>query len=139
MSTLSLEVKSAWRPLPYKDVERLVLLVALSGIFAIFARAAAERRSEIAIRTALGASRGQIRGILLGRAAWVTGLGLLIGLGATVAVTRGLRSLLFGVGPHDLPTLAGAAAVVAVASLLAAYLPAYRASRLEPWDLLRTQ
>lgn len=127
------------RLVPALGFAAVALLVALSGIFALFARAAAERRSEIAVRMALGASRGQIRGILLGRAAWVTGLGLLIGLGATVAVTRGLRSLLFGVGPHDLPTLAGAAALVAGASLLAAYLPAHRASRLEPWDLLRTE
>lgn len=127
------------RLVPALGFAAVALLVALSGIFALFARAAAERRREIAIRMAVGASRGQIRGLLLGRAAWVTGAGLLVGLGAAVAVTRGLRTLLFGVGPNDLPTLAAAVAVVAAAALLAAYLPAHRASRVEPWDWLRTE
>jgi putative ABC transport system permease protein len=127
------------RVLPALGFAAVALAVALTGIFALFARAAAERRREFAIRMALGAPPARVRRMMLRRAALLMALGILAGLAGTVAVASGLRGLLFGVGPHDPVTLAGVVLFVAAASLLSAWVPARRASRVEPLELLRTE
>lgn len=127
------------RVLPALGFAAVALAVALTGVFALFARAAAERRRELAIRIALGASRSRILGMVLQRAALLTGAGIVAGLAGTLMITSGLRSLLFGVGPHDPLTLAGVVLLVGAASLLAAWVPARRAARVEPLELLRTE
>jgi putative ABC transport system permease protein len=127
------------RVLPALGFAAVALAVALTGIFALFARAAAERRREFAIRIALGAPPARVQTMVLQRAAVLTGLGIVTGLAGTVMVASGLRSLLFGVGPHDPLTLAGVVLFVAVASVLSAWVPARRAARAEPLELLRAE
>lgn len=127
------------RVVPALGFAAVALGVALTGIFALLSRAAAERRRELAVRLALGASKSGIQGLMLGRAGVLTCAGLGAGLAGTMAVTRGLRSLLFGVGPHDPLTLAAVVLFVAAASFLAAWLPARRAARVEPLELLRSE
>jgi len=127
------------RLVPALGFAAVALSVALTGIFALLSRAAAERRREFAIRLALGATASTLRGMILRRAGLLTGAGLLAGLAGSIAVTRGLRSLLFGVGPHDPPTFAAVGLLVAATSFLAAYLPARRAAKAEPLELLRSE
>ncbi|RPH57030.1 FtsX-like permease family protein, partial [bacterium] len=125
------------RVLPALGFAAVALAVALTGVFALFARAAAERRREFAIRLALGAPPSRVLTLILRRAALLTGLGIVTGLAGTVLVASGLRSLLFGVGPYDPLTLAGVVLFVAAASVLSAWVPARRAARVEPLELLR--
>jgi putative ABC transport system permease protein len=127
------------RVLPALGFAAVALSVALIGIFALFARAAAERRREFAIRIALGAPPARVQTMVLQRAALLTGLGIVTGLAGTVMVASGLRNLLFGVGPHDPLTLAGVVLFVAAASVLAAWVPARWAARAEPAELLRAE
>lgn len=127
------------RVLPALGFAAVAFAVALTGLFALLARAAAERRREFALRIALGASRSHVLGRILVRALALTGAGIAVGLLGTFAVATGLRSLLFGVGPQDPPTLAAVTLVVGVAALLAAWLPAWRAAQVVPWKLLRTE
>jgi putative ABC transport system permease protein len=127
------------RVVPALGFAAVALGVALTGIFALLSRAAAERRREVAIRLALGASPSSIRRMVLRRAALLTGAGLAAGLAGSAAVTRGLQSLLFGVGPHDPLTFAAVVLLVSTASFLAVYLPARRAAAVEPLELLRSE
>ena len=115
----------------------VALTVALGGILALFLRAVSERRREIAIRLALGASGERVTGLIMSRAVALIGIGAVLGLAGSLGLSRGLRGLLFGVAPHDPATLAGAVVLVCVAALVAAYLPASRAARVEPAELLR--
>jgi ABC-type antimicrobial peptide transport system permease subunit len=86
---------------------------------------------------ALGASRGNVLGLILGQGARVAVLGLGIGLVIALAVTRVLRSLLLDVSPTDLPTLGGVSAILALVAILASLIPAYRASRIDPIKAIR--
>ncbi len=95
------------------------------------------RRREIGVRLALGAaSRDVLRGVL-GEGLTVTALGLGLGLVTAAFVTRGARGMLFGIGPADPPTYAAVAALLTATALLASALPALRASRTDPTDVLR--
>jgi hypothetical protein len=125
------------RAIPAVGFAAVALAVALTGVAALFLRAAAERRHEVAVRIALGASDGRIVGMMLRGALVVTGAGLVAGLAAAALFTAGLRGLLFGIGPHDPATLAAVVLVVAAACLLAAWLPARRAAKVQPAELLR--
>jgi len=98
-----------------------------------------QRTREIAIRVALGATPAGIRAGVLREALLLLGAGGCLGLGITLAVTRLLRSLLFGVSPNDPLTLACGVGVLAGVALLAAYLPARRASRIDPAHALRAE
>ncbi len=125
------------RVIPALGFAAVALAVAVTGIFALFSRAVAERRRELAVRMALGATRSRVTAQVMRQAAVLTALGLVLGLAGSFWAANGLRSLLFGVGPSDAVTLAGSVVVVAVASLAAVWLPAQRAARVEPWELLR--
>lgn len=127
------------RAVPAAGFAAVALAVALTGVFALLSRSVAERRRELAVRIALGASQGGILGLVLRRAAALTGAGLIFGLAGSLAVARGLDSLLYGVGSRDPLTLGAVALTVAVAGLLAAWIPARRAARVEPLELLRTE
>ena len=117
----------------------VALAVAVGGIFALFLHGVAERRREIAIRLALGASGGRVTGLMLRRGLALTGAGAALGVAGSLVLARGLSSLLWGVAPHDPATLAGAVLLVSAASLLAAWLPARRAAGVEPAGLLRAE
>jgi putative ABC transport system permease protein len=111
-------------------------LVAL-GVYSVIAYTVSRRTHDIGIRLALGATRGDVlRMVLLGGLRLV-GIGIAIGVLASLGVTRVLSSQLFGVAPHDAATLLSVAAVVVAAGLLACYLPARRAMRVDPMVALR--
>ncbi len=97
----------------------------------------ARRTSEIGVRMALGAQRRDVLRLVLADALLVTGIGAAVGLAAAVAATRVLSTLLFGLTPRDPATLAGSAAVLLIAGTLAACVPAWRASRVDPMTALR--
>jgi putative ABC transport system permease protein len=115
----------------------LALLLAGIGLYGVTSYAVGRQRTEIAVRMALGAeARGVVR-LVLGRALRLASLGLLIGAAVSLWLSRFVSSLLFGLEPRDLPTLVAAALVLAGICVLAAGLPARRASRIEPAEVLR--
>jgi predicted permease len=115
----------------------LALTLALVGIFGVISNAVTQRTREIGIRSALGADRRQVLGLVLGRAGRLTGWGLGLGLLAALGLSRGIRGLLFGVGPTDPVTFAGIAGLAAATALVASYIPARRALRIDPVVALR--
>jgi putative ABC transport system permease protein len=115
----------------------LAFAVALVGLAGGLARVVSERRYELAIRAALGATPSRAVRMVMTEGAALAGAGLVIGIAASLAAGRALASMLHGVGPHDPLTLAGVAGFVAVMTLGACYLPARRASRVTPLELLR--
>jgi putative ABC transport system permease protein len=117
----------------------LALLLALVGLYGVMAYSVARRTHEMGIRVALGASAGEIRRMVLGQSARLVGSGLAIGTVAAVFLTRLLSAKLYGVGAGDPRTLAGVAAMLASAGLLASYLPARRATRVDPMQALREE
>ncbi len=125
------------RVLPAAGFAALALAVAMVGLFGALARAVAERRHELAIRAAVGASPGRLVRLVLRSALAVTGAGLAAGLLAAAATGRGLASLLYGVGPYDPAAFAAAAVAVVLAALAATAIPARRAARLDPMAVLR--
>jgi putative ABC transport system permease protein len=113
-----------------------MLLVAI-GVYSVIAYTVARQTHEIGIRMALGAERGDVLRMVIGMGSRLVGLGLLIGLGASLAATRVLSSQLFGVAPHDPVTLGIVMAVVAAAGAAACLIPARRATRVDPMVALR--
>ncbi len=115
----------------------LALLLAGIGLYGVTSYAVSRQRTEIAVRMALGAeARGVVR-LVLARALRLAGMGLLVGTAVSLWVSRFVGSLLFGLEPRDLPTLVAAAAALAGICVLAAGLPARRASRIDPAQVLR--
>jgi putative ABC transport system permease protein len=96
-----------------------------------------QRTQEIGIRLALGAQRGEIMGMVIGQGMWLAGFGAGIGLAASLAISRLLRNQLFHVGPFDPLTFAATALVLLAAALAACYIPARRATRVDPIHALR--
>jgi len=127
------------RVVPALGFAAVALTVALVGVFALLSRVAAEGRREFAIRMALGASRGRVLRIMLGRAAVMTAVGTGMGLLGNAAVAGGVRGLLYGIAPHDPLTSFAVISFVCAAAIGAAVLPARHASRVDPLDLLRTE
>jgi putative ABC transport system permease protein len=115
----------------------LALVLSSIGIFSVMAYSVAQRTRELGVRMALGASRGRILQLVLVHGFRLTVIGLVIGLAATFAFTKYVSSMLFSVRAYDPFTLAGMAIVVIVVSLLACYIPARRATRLDPIVVLR--
>jgi len=115
------------------------LLLAAVGIYGVLAYSVTERTREIGVRVALGADPGRILALVLGSGMRVVLLGALVGIGGAMALTGLLKSLLFGVQAHDAATFAVVPVVLIAVALLAAYLPARRASRLAPMDALRAE
>ena len=126
------------RALPAAGFAFLALAVAMVGLFGALARAVVERRQELAIRAAVGASPGRLVRLVLRNAVAITGLGLAVGLPVAVATGRGLATLLYGVSPYDPATAGAVAAVVVLAALAASVIPARRAARVDPMVVLRT-
>jgi predicted permease len=117
----------------------LGLTLAAVGIFSVLSLTVSRRTREIGIRMAMGARRGRIARMVVGRALGMVGLGLVLGLAASFAVTGLVRSLLYGVEPTDPLSIVAGAAVLVAAALLAAYLPALRATAVEPVTALRCE
>jgi predicted permease len=117
----------------------LALVLASVGLYGVIAYAVQRRTQEIGIRIALGASRIQVTGLLLSDIAHLLAIGLIVGLAGTLALGNWVRSLLFGITPHDPAMLAAAAAILTAVAFAAGYLPARRASRLHPIEALRQE
>jgi putative ABC transport system permease protein len=113
------------------------LLLAGIGIYGVMAFAVAQRTREIGIRVALGADRGAVLRLIVGQGAALAVIGLTIGLVSALAATRVLRALLFDVTPTDPLTFVAVIAILATAALLATWIPARRASTLQPASALR--
>jgi predicted permease len=115
------------------------LLLAAVGIYGVVAYSVARRTREIGVRMALGAQRQDVLRLVVGEGARLAAVGVVLGIGASLAVTRLVSSLLFGVGANDPTTFLLVAAVLAGVALLASYLPARRAMRLDPNVALRAE
>jgi predicted permease len=117
----------------------LALLLAGLGLYGITSYAVARQRSEIGVRIALGAERKHIMALVLGRSLAMTAAGIALGLLVAAAMTRFLGRLLFGVTPFDPATFASVALLFVVVTTLAAFLPARRATTVDPLIALRSE
>ena len=115
------------------------LVLAAVGLYSVMAYAVNQRTQEIGIRMALGAQRSDVLADVLGRGMVLTGTGLLVGMIAAFAVTRLVSSMLVHVGAADPVTFGGAALFLCAIALLASYLPARRATKVDPMIALRTE
>jgi predicted permease len=115
----------------------LALLLAALGIYGVTSYGVNERRRELGIRTALGASTSGIRALIIGQSALLAGAGSLIGIGVALAVQQFLERFLFEVAPTDPLSFGVTVSILAAITLLAAYLPARRAARADPAAVLR--
>ncbi|MBV8201653.1 MAG: ABC transporter permease, partial [Acidobacteria bacterium] len=115
----------------------LALLLAAIGLYGVMSYSVARRTSEIGLRMALGAPRGQVLGLVLRETARLAAVGVAAGLGAALALTRLAASQLFGISAQDPATLAVATAAMVGVTLLAGFLPARRAADTEPMAALR--
>jgi predicted permease len=117
----------------------MALLLGVVGLYGVVAYSVSQRTREIGVRMALGAQRGAVHRLILKEAGLLAGIGIALGLGCSVAMGLLMKSLLFGVRSWDVSTLAGVAAVLGVFALLASFIPARRAARVNPVEALRAE
>jgi putative ABC transport system permease protein len=115
----------------------LAAVLAAVGIYGVMAYVVTQRTHEIGIRMALGAQQAEVLRMVLGDGAKLTSIGVAIGLGAALGLTRIMSSLLYGVNAADIPTYACISLLLAIIAMLASYLPARRAARVDPIEALR--
>jgi putative ABC transport system permease protein len=115
------------------------MLIATCGLYGLMAYAVTQRRREIGVRMALGADRGDVRRLVLARALRIVVAGLLVGLAGAAGVTRVLQRFLFGVTSTDPIVFTIVTLLLLAVGLLAAWLPARRATRIDPWAALRAE
>jgi predicted permease len=114
-------------------------LIATCGLYGLMAYAVTQRRREIGVRMALGADRREVLRLVLSRALRIVGLGLVVGLVGAAGVTRVLQTFLFGVTPTDPIAFTIVTLLLIAVGLMAAWLPARRAARIDPWAALRAE
>ena len=115
----------------------LALLLAALGLYGVTSYAVAQRRTEIGIRMALGAAPTNVIQLVLSRVSLLVGAGVMVGAAVSVWASKFVETLLYGLEPRDPATLAGAAVLLAAVGGLSGWLPAYRASRIDPAQVLR--
>jgi ABC-type antimicrobial peptide transport system permease subunit len=117
----------------------LALLLAGIGTYGVLSYMVTARRRDIGIRLALGADRARVQMQIMKQGLLLTTIGLVVGFAGALGINRLIRSLLFGVQPTDVPTLASVAATITLVAAMACWLPAWRASRLDPNVVLRDE
>jgi len=117
----------------------LALVLATVGIYGVISYAVAQRTREIGVRVALGAQRGHVLAMVVRQSAALACAGVAIGIVAAFVVSRSLTTLLYGVSATDLVSFAVVPAILGVATLLATYFPARRATRVDPLVAIRAE
>ena len=117
----------------------VALALAIAGIYGVMSYGVTQRTREIGIRLALGSQTTRVQGLVVWQGTKLALLGLAIGLPAAFLATKLLRSVLYGVAPGDLPTLVVVAAMLAVVSVIASYLPSRRVTSVDPIIAMRAE
>jgi putative ABC transport system permease protein len=117
----------------------VALVLAATGIYGVLSGSMTERMREIGVRSALGASRADIVALVVRQAMTLTGFGVVLGLAGAMVASRALITLLFGVSPLDPITYTGVIALLAGVAAMAAWVPAWRAARVDPTTALRME
>jgi predicted permease len=117
----------------------VAVALATAGVYGVMSYAATQRRAEMGVRMALGATGTDVISILVGSGAKLAGVGLVCGFGIAIAAGRFIESMLFGVRPHDPFAIGGAVLLLTGTALLAALIPALRAARADPALILREE
>jgi macrolide transport system ATP-binding/permease protein len=117
----------------------MALILSVIGLYGVVAYSVSQRAREIGIRMALGAVPQSVYRMVLGEAAWLVAVGAALGTTGAIVAATVLRRLLFAVEPWDVPTMSATAALLTASVLLASFLPARRAARVNPVDVLRAE
>jgi putative ABC transport system permease protein len=117
----------------------LAFVLAAIGIYGMLSFSTAQRTREIGVRIAMGGSRSSIMGMVIREGMTLVITGVVVGLGTTLVLTRAMTALLYGVSPTDPATLAGTAVLLLAVALIACYMPARRATTVDPLAALRSQ
>ena len=117
----------------------MALILACVGIYGVMAYSVAQRTQELGVRVALGASAGGVLRLVLGRAAVLAGIGIAIGIAGAIALSRGLQAILVDASAIDALTIAAVAAGIGAVALAASFVPALRATRVDPMEALRAE
>jgi putative ABC transport system permease protein len=115
----------------------IALVLAAVGVYGVISYAVSQRTQEIGVRVALGAQKGDVLKLIVGHGALLGGVGIAIGLVGALSVTRLLRTMLFGVSPFDPVSFVGVSLLLTTIALVASYVPARRAARVDPVEALR--
>lgn len=117
----------------------LALILSALGIYSVLSYSIAQQTREIGLRMALGAQQGNVLRLVIGGGARLAAIGIAVGLTAALTLTQLMKVLLFGVRPTDPFTFTAVIALLAVTSILACYIPARRAMRVDPIEALRCE
>ena len=117
----------------------VALTLGAVGVYGVISYVVGQRRGEIALRIALGAQRDDVRRMVLGQGGRVAAVGVALGLGGAIALTRLMAALLYGVAPTDPITYGSVSVVLFLVTLLAAYIPARRAAAVDPVEAMRAE
>jgi ABC-type antimicrobial peptide transport system permease subunit len=115
------------------------MLLAIGGVYGVLSAIMSARLREVGVRVALGASRGDIVRLVLGRGLVMTGIGVAIGIGCSLGAAQLLRSFLFEITPTDPVAIVAAVGLMTLAAVSACYLPARRAASADPVQVLRME
>lgn len=117
----------------------IALVLATLGLYSVLAYSVTLRTREIGIRMALGAQPGAVTALIVRQGAGMTLIGIAIGLCGAFALTRFMQSLIFRVSPIDAPTFVAVSLLLIAVSIVASYIPALRAARIDPIEALRVE
>jgi putative ABC transport system permease protein len=117
----------------------VALVLTIIGLYGVMSYSVAQRTNEIGIRMALGAQARDVLGLIVKDGVKIVGVGLLLGIGGALALTRLMESLLFGVTTRDPLTFVAIGGLLSLVAMLACYIPAWRATRVDPLEALRCE